>query len=237
MASNPLKETTSRANKKKGAVLTTVSGKQGTGKEPATSGRSPPTSEGTLESADEEEPAEEPTCMIHNAADTKAFLQEESIIGADEELDMDVMLGALIHVSADQDVPLAARQAVRSVALILNQLKMDAVGHMLIGMVEQRIDMLAEKAIERVAGMLKTVVDSTVAELKAALTTMSMSATQFSTTATSYRDALRDAPANTLAGTAMLDIRIRAREGIKMRQVLLDTWAPGQALLPGSANS
>src|SRR6266481_9922347 len=210
-ASNPLKETTSRANKKKGAVPTTAGGKRGTGKEPATSGGSPPAPEGVFESADEEEPTEEPTCTIRNAADAKAFLQEESIIGADEELDMDVMLGALIHVSADQDVPLAARQAVRSVALILNQLKMDAVGHMLIGMVEQCIDTLAEKAIERVAGMLKAVVDSTVAELKAASTTMSMSAMQFSATATSYRDALRDAPVNTVAGTVMLNIQIRAR--------------------------
>src|SRR6266481_6610638 len=100
MASNPLKETTSRANKKKGAVPTTVGGKRGTGKEPATSGGSPPTPEGALESADEEEPTEEPTCTICNATDAKAFLQEESIIGADEELDMDVMLGALIHISA-----------------------------------------------------------------------------------------------------------------------------------------
>src|SRR6266481_7399870 len=109
MASNPLEETTSKANKKKGAAPTTVGGKQGTGKELATSGGSPPAPEGALESADEEEPTEEPTCTIRNAMDTKAFLQEESIIGADEELDMDVMLGALIHISADQDMPLAAR--------------------------------------------------------------------------------------------------------------------------------
>src|SRR6266481_3567547 len=153
MASNPLKETTSRANKKKGAAPTTAGGKRGTGKKPATSGGSPPAPEGAFESADEEEPTEEPTCTICNAADAKAFLQEESIIGADEELDMDVML--------------AARQAVRSVALILNQLKMDAVGHTLIGMIEQRIDTLAEKAIERVAGTMKAAVDSTVVELKA----------------------------------------------------------------------
>src|SRR6266481_2113807 len=237
MASNPLKETTSRANKKKGAAPTTVGGKRGTGKEPATSGRSPPAPEGVLESANEEEPTEEPTCMIRNAVDAKAFLQEESIIGADEELDMDVMLGALIHISADQDVPLAARQAVRSVALILNQLKMDAVGHTLISMIEQRIDTLVEKVIERVMGTLKTAVDLMVAELKAASMTMSTSATQFSATTTSYRDALHDTPANTMAGTATLDVQIRAREGIKTRQVLLDAWAPGQALLPGSANS
>src|SRR6266481_7767247 len=97
--------------------------------------------------------------------------------------------------------------------------------------------MLAEKVIERVAGMLKTAVDLMVAELKAASTTMSTSAMQFSTTTTLYRDALHDAPANTVAGMATLDIQIRAREGIKMRQVLLDAWVPGQALLPGSTNS
>src|SRR6266481_9659227 len=136
-ALNPLKETTSRANKKKGAAPTTAGGKRGTGKEPATSGGSPPAPEGTFESADEEEPTEEPTCMIHNAVDAKAFLQEESIIEADEELDMDTMLGALIHISADLDIPPAARHTVHSVVLILNQLKMDAVGHTLIRMVKQ----------------------------------------------------------------------------------------------------
>ena len=50
---------------------------------------------------------------------------------------MDTMLGALIHISVDLDMPPAARHVVHSVVLILNQLKMDAVGHMLIGMVEQ----------------------------------------------------------------------------------------------------
>ena len=40
-----------------------------------------------------------------------------------------------------------------------------------------------------------------------------------------------------VVGAATLDVRVRAREGIKTCQVLVDAGAPGQGPLPGASNA
>jgi len=120
--------------------------------------------EDTSVAANEGEPAKDPTYMIHSATDAQAFLLEESIIGTDKELDMGMMVGALVHISLNQDVPMVARNAVHSVTLILDQLKMEAACHTLVRMVEKWVDTLAGRAIERVSELLKAAVESTTPE-------------------------------------------------------------------------
>ena len=79
---------------------------------------------------------------------------------------------------------MAARFTAHSVVLILNHLKMDAVGHTLISLVEEWVDALADTVIERVSGMLKVAVESVTAQLKSTLTTMAVMASQFTATTT-----------------------------------------------------
>jgi ribosomal protein S26 len=65
--------------------------------------------------------------------------------------------------------------------------------------------------------------------------TVSTSATQLSETSTKYRDAVMKASAtaqHTPTGTATLDVRVRAREGVKQRQVLVDAANMGERILP-----
>ena len=68
------------------------------------------------------------------------------------------------------------------------------------------MDVLVGKVVKRVSDALKNTVESTVAELKTTLMTMLVSASQFTTTATSYRDVLCDSLLSTVADAAMLNI-------------------------------
>ena len=54
-------------------------------------------------------------------------------------------------------------------------------------------------------------------------------------TATSYRDALtsKGSLPNPIAAAATLDVRVRAREGVKSRQILVDARSHGNCILRG----
>jgi len=134
-------------------------------------------------------------------------------------------------------MPASASNTVRSVALILAQLRLDAAGEAIANMIEKKVNTALESAAKKAADSLTAAAETTVAELQAASTAMTTSTTQMSATATSYRDALQHPVSNPAVGATTLDARIRAREGIKTRQILIDTWTPGVGLLPGISNT
>ena len=75
---------------------------------------------------------------------------------------------------------------------------------------------------------IKLVMQSAIAEVKTALSALTETSTQFKATATSYRDVLvSKGPLTnpTIAATTM-DMRVRVREGIKARQILIDAQSP-----------
>jgi len=186
--------------------------------------------------------ARAPKCTILSVAEGQAFLEEEAFIDLDEGLDLDVMVGALIQILLTKGMPVAAGYAVRSVALILAQMKIDSVSEALVSAMETKIEGMLAKTAERTLRSMKELADVTTAELKAASTDVATSATQIVVTTTSYRDALKSIPnpnpsPGPTAGACALDICIRAREGIKARQILVDAQIPGKELLPGVSNN
>ena len=77
--------------------------------------------------------------------------------------------------------------------------------------------------------------DTTVAEIKSASSALTESSTQMAATATSYRDALtsKGSLLNPIAMAATLDMRVRAREGVKSWQILIDARSRGDCILRG----
>src|SRR6266481_4732834 len=176
-------------------------------------------------------------CTGCDASEGKAFLEGEDIIEAGGILDVSMLVDALIHISALEGMPSLAAKAVRAVALLLDQQKLDKTGNAIIELSENKVDTLVEVVTKKATASIEVMVASAAAEIKTASTAMAESATQMTVTTSSYRDALRNSPPNPATGAAMLNIRIRAWEGIKSRQVLIDAQALGQTLLSGATNA
>ena len=163
--------------------------------------------------------------MILSTADGRAFLEEEALIDSDEGLDLDAMVSSLAQISLMNGMSATARSAMHSVALILEQLKSEHASGTLIKAMEERVDAMMAKTVEKVTESLKGTIDSTVAKLWAASTNMATSATQIAAMTTSYRDTLRSST-NASGGASPMGTRLaprlQAREGVRARQVLLD---------------
>ena len=176
-----------------------------------------------------------PKCTILSVAEGRAFLEEEVLIGSDEGLDLCVMAGALIQISAMKDVPATARCAVQLITLILAQLKLESVSEVVANTMEKSLKALLAKTVEKVTDSLKDSIESLISEIRAASTNVATSTTQIAAMTTSYRDALKNSPS--LVGRAnTMDVCVCAREGVKARQLLIDTRAPGQGLLSRVSN-
>ena len=131
------------------------------------------------------------------------------------------IVGALIQISVLQDTPATVSNIVRAVTLVLVQIKPEIDNKVMFGAMEKKVEGMIGRAMVKALESLEKVADSAKAELKSASAAVVASATQVTTTTASYRDTLQSAP-NPVAGSNTLDIRVRAREGIKTRQILVD---------------
>ena len=77
------------------------------------------------------------------------------------------------------------------------------------------------KATETAASSLRTLVDTTTVEIKAVSTDVVTSATKITASASSYWDAMKSTPGPG-NGANTMDVCLRAREGVKARQLLID---------------
>ena len=91
--------------------------------------------------------------------------------------------------------------------------------------------------VDKLSDAVKAATQAAVAEIKSASTVLTESSTQIAATATSYRDILKSTTANPPPPAPSLDARVRAREGIKARQLLVDTLTPGQKLHQSASNT
>ena len=74
-----------------------------------------------------------------------------------------------------------------------------------------------------------------IVEVKTASSTLTETSTRVTATAISYRDTLasKGLSPNPVAAAAMMDMRARAREGIKLCQILIDAQDHGEGILQG----
>jgi hypothetical protein len=94
-----------------------------------------------------------------------------------------------------------------------------------------------DRMVDRLADVVKTATQAAVAEIKQASSALTESSMQIAATATSYRDALKSTVAGPTVPQTSIDARVRAREGIKARQVLVDALTPSQQLHPSANNT
>ena len=78
--------------------------------------------------------------------------------------------------------------------------------------------------------VVKTTTQATISEIKSASTMLTESSTQMATMTTLYCDVLKSMTTSHVAMVPSLDSRVCMREGMKARQVLVDTLTPDQQL-------
>ena len=152
--------------------------------------------------------------------DGQVFLDEEGIIDSVEQIDVDVLAGALVQIVLMEGMTCKASHTICSVALMLAQLRLDAIGDSILKNVETKLDTLVGKAVEAMSKTGETV--ATLQEdIEKSNQSLKENVANITRTAGSYRDVLvRDSPTNANTQTAasrpsLLRSRVQAREGVK----------------------
>ena len=93
-------------------------------------------SQSTRSEAEAEELGTGPTAKwaVRSVEEGRIYLEEEALIDPGERIDLDTMAGTLVQLSLMEGTPASVGLAVRAVALILVQMKMEAVSETLIKM-------------------------------------------------------------------------------------------------------
>src|SRR6266481_4376444 len=139
--------------------------------------------------------------MVCDADQGRCFLEDEQLIETDMELSVNNLVEALINISVFCDMPSLMRNAVRSVALLLDQQKLAGSGEAIVNMIQHkvddivdtatqwaigsakaavkgRIDSMLEKATAKAVDSLRATLETTVVELQTASNAVATSATQ-----------------------------------------------------------
>src|SRR6266481_9494804 len=172
---------------------------------------SPATEDGPLSVGEAEAEADDSLqIMVRDVDQGRHFLEDEQLIETDTELSINDLVEALISISMLCDMPSLTRNAVQSVALLLDQQKLAGTGKAIVNMIQHKVDDIVDTAaqgaidsakvvvegridsmLEKAADSLRATLEMTVAELQTALTAVATSTTQISATTTSYCDTLK----------------------------------------------
>ena len=170
---------------------------------------------------------------------------------------------AVFQVTQYKGVPHQAVNVLRSIAFVLEAIEDDVRSERLAGQIKESLaaegNVLSANIIEAMTLIAKATtavetaakVSSQIAEdaaeviqkIQSASNTVTSSATQLNETSTTYRDLIMKASTmvqQTSAGmtsTTTLNARVHAREGIKQRQVLVDTANMGKRILADLNNT
>ena len=143
-----------------------------------------------------------------------------------------MLAGALVQVSLFPGMSQAARDAVRSVALLLVRSgPSEAAAPALNGCME--------RMVSEFTAAIKSSTQTAIAEVKTGSSMLTETSTRFTATATSYRDALasKGPLPNPVTAATTMDMRARAREGIKLHQILIDARDHGEGILRGISDA
>ena len=98
-------------------------------------------------------------------------------------MDLDAMAGSLVQISLLEGIPAPVCLAVRSVALILAQLKMESISETLLEMMGLKVDAMVGKAVARLAE-IETAAKKTLEGLRTATQGVSNSTVKLTKTST-----------------------------------------------------
>ena len=170
------------------------------------------------------------TPRICTAEEGQACLEEAQLIEPEVMPNLDMLASALVQISLFLGMSQAARDTICTVALLMVQTAPSDIREAAIGGIVNRV-------VDKLSDAVKAATQAAVAEIKLASTVLSESSTQIVATATSYRDIPKSTTVSHTPPVPSLDARVHAREGIKVRQVLVDTLTPGQQLHQSASNT
>ena len=160
---------------------------------------------------------------IHTAEEGRTYLEEAQSIEPEDVLDSEVLAGTLVQISLFPGMLRATRDTMCAVAFLLMQAKLVDLG-------DTAVEGIVDQVVDKLADVVKAAMQAAVVEIKSASTALAESSMQFTATVTSCRDTLtsKGSPLNSPAGANTVDMRVRVKEGIKSRQILLDSQSCGQ---------
>ena len=170
------------------------------------------------------------TPKIRTAEEGRMCLEDAQLIEPGEALDFNILAGALIQISLFPGMLQAMRDSVHAVALLMAKAAPADVG-------EDTIGGIVDHVVDKLSDAVKAATQAAIAEIKSVYTVLTESSTQMAATATSYRDVLKSTATGQAVMTPSLDARVRVREGIKARQVLVDVLTPDQQLHRSTSNT
>ena len=196
-----------------------------------------------------QEGADSPTAQgfentVLGAKEGRAFLEEEAIINSEDQIDVDVLSGALVQITLREGMILKASHAVHSVMLILAQVRIDSISNSILKSMEAKMSTIVDKATEK----MEAVVNGMTEGLKAAAQGLTNNTVKLTKTTASYRDILAGAGPHISTAASAAPIypptmtpRLQAREGVRVRQVLIDidgcTGSEAEALSTSSISA
>ena len=107
---------------------------------------------------------------------------------------------------------------------------------MITGAVEKSLESLVENAAKRASDSIMAAMEAALDKIRVASAALLASSAQIKATVTSYSDTLKSVQPAPAGGVATMDVRVRAMEGIKLGQLLVDALSPGQSILVGTDN-
>ena len=119
------------------------------------------------------------TTRIRTAEGGRKQLKEVYLIELEDELDSEVLAGALVQVSLFPSMSQAARDAVQSVALLLVRSGLSEA-------TAPALNSCMERMVLEFTAAIKSVTQTAIVEVKVASSTLMETSTQFTATATSY---------------------------------------------------
>ena len=169
------------------------------------------------------------TPKIQTLEEAWACLLAAQLIELEDSMVPDTLASSLVQISLFPGLSQEARDTTCSVVLLLAQMELsantDTVAERLMG---QMLDKLTET--------VKAITQAAITEVNSASSVLMESSMQIAATTVSYHDVLKNTAASPAAGAATLDARVRAREGVKARQVLIDVSALNQPLHQAASN-
>ena len=102
---------------------------------------------------------------------------------------------------------------------------------------EDMIGGIVDRVVDKLSDAVKAATQAAITEIQSTSTVLMESSIQMAATATSYHDVLKSMATSQATMTPSLDARVRVREGIKVRQVLVDMLTPDQQLHRVASNA
>ena len=126
---------------------------------------------------------------VLSAEEGRAFLEEEAILDPEDQIDVDILSGALVQITLMEGMTSKESHAVCSIALMLEQVRVNSIGDSVLKSVEARMSTIVDKATKKMEAVANRMTEG----LKAAAQGLANNTVKLTETTASYRDILAGA--------------------------------------------